>query len=83
MKRPIGKIIDYLTLCLVMSLSIVLILFFNGNRTYQVITIISTSLLYITWGVIHHTKEGTFHPKIGLEYALFALLGCVLVLGLL
>jgi hypothetical protein len=83
MKRSVGKIIDYLVLSSLVSLSVILILLFSGNRVYQEITIISISLIYIIWGVIHHKREGTFYPQVGLEYSLFALLGTVLVIGLL
>lgn len=83
MKRSVGKIIDYLVLSLLMSVAIVLILLFNGNRPIQTIITIGTSLIYIVWGIIHHKKEGTFYPQVGLEYALFALLGSVIVMGLL
>lgn len=83
MKRPLRHIFDYLVLSFLMSLAIVMILIFNGNRAFQMITIVCTSLLYVFWGILHHQKEGTLHPKITLEYILFASLGTVLVLGLL
>lgn len=83
MKRPLRHIFDYLILSILMSTAIVMILVFNGNRAYQTITIISTSLLYILWGVLHHHKEGTLYRKVILEYLLFAILGTVLVMGLL
>lgn len=83
MKRPLRHIFDYLILSLLMSFSIVLILLFNGNRTFQAITIISMSLLYIIWGFLHELKEGALHQKVILEYILYAILGSVLVLGLL
>ncbi|HCQ31557.1 TPA: hypothetical protein DIU27_04215 [Candidatus Collierbacteria bacterium] len=83
MKKPIRKVIDYLALSLLVSSAIILILIFNGNKLFQTITIISVSLIYIIWGVIHHLREHTFYPQIILEYVLFALLGCVIVIGLL
>jgi len=83
MKKPIGKIVDYLILSLLVSTAILLTLIFNGNRTYQLITIIGVSLIYIIWGITHHFKEHTFYPQIILEYLLFALLGSVIVIGLL
>lgn len=82
-KRSVGKIVDYLVLSFIASLTIILILIFNGNRPFQEFTIIGFSLLYILWGIVHHKREGTFYPQVGLEYALFALLGTVLVVGLL
>lgn len=83
MKKPIRSIFDYLILTLIVSAAIVLILFFNGNKFYQQFTIIGLSILYILWGVVHHAKEKTLRAQVVLEYVLFALLGTVLVVGLL
>jgi len=83
MKKPLRSILDYLILSLIVSLAIVLILFFNGNKYYQQITIIGLSILYIVWGIIHHLKEKSLHTRVALEYALFALLGSLIVIGLL
>ncbi len=83
MKKPLRHIFDYLILSFLMSIAVLLTLVFNGNRLYQTIIIISTSLLYIFWGLFHHQKEGSLHPQVIWEYFLYALLGSVLVLGLL
>lgn len=77
------KILDYLILSLVISTAIVLIIIFNGNEVFQKITVIGVSLIYIIWGIIHHLREHTFYPQIILEYVLFALLGSVIVMGIL
>lgn len=83
MKRPLKHLIDYLLLCLLMSGSVLLALLFNGHRSFQIITITSTSFLYFLWGVLHHRQEGTLKPKIVTEYLSLALLGTALVIGLL
>jgi uncharacterized membrane protein YfcA len=83
MKKPLRSVLDYLILTLIISLAVILTLFFNGNRFYQQAIIIGLSLLYILWGTLHHLKEKNLHPKIILEYVLFATIGSVLVLGLL
>lgn len=83
MKRPLRHLFDYLVLSLVMSVAIILILFFNGSRFFQMIIIVSTSVIYVLWGIGHHHKEGTLHQKVVLEYLLYAILGTALVLGLL
>lgn len=83
MKKPLKNIVGYLILTILVSVAILLILFFNGNKFYQQITIISLSILYIVWGVFHHLKEKTLQAQIVLEYVLFALLGCIIVIGLL
>lgn len=83
MKKPLRSIVDYLVLTIIVSVAILLILLFNGNKFYQQITVVGLSILYIVWGVIHHTKEKTIQAQIVLEYVLFALLGCIIVIGLL
>jgi hypothetical protein len=83
MKKPLRSIVDYLFLTLIVSIAIILTLYFNGNRSYQQIIIISLSALYVVWGILHHAKEKTLHPKVVLEYILFALLGSILVISLL
>lgn len=83
MKKPLHHLVDYLILSFLVSTGILLVLIFNGNPLLQRFIIISLSLIYIIWGVIHHLREQTFHPQIALEYFLFALLGTVIVIGLL
>lgn len=83
MKKPIRSIIDYLFLTIIVSVAIVLVLVNNGNKPFQEYTIIGLSILYIVWGIIHHAREKTLQTQIVLEYVLFSLLGCILVIGLL
>lgn len=82
MKKPLRHIFDYLVLCFIFSISLVLLIYFNGNPKYQMPVILVTSFFYILWGYLHHRKEGDFHPNIFLEYILYSLLGGVLILGL-
>jgi hypothetical protein len=83
MKKPLRSILDYLLLTFLVSMAIILTLYFNGNKNYQQIITIGLSLLYIVWGIIHHAREKTLQARIILEYVLFALLGSILVIGLL
>lgn len=83
MKKPIRSILDYLILTLLVSAAIILVLYFNGNKFYQQIVIVALSILYIVWGILHHIKEKSIQARIVLEYVLFGLLGCILVIGLL
>ncbi len=83
MKKPLRSILDYLALTVIVSSAVLLTLFFNGNRGYQQMVIIGLSILYIIWGILHHHKEKTLQARVVLEYVLFAILGSVLVIGLL
>jgi len=82
MKKPLRHLLDYLILCFIVSTGIVLILIFNGNPIFQRFVVLGLSLLYIIWGIVHHLKEHTYHPKIVTEYIFFALLGYIIVIGL-
>ncbi len=82
MRRPVSKILDYLLLSFLVSAAIVSILIFNGNRNYQILTVVSLSLIYVIWGAFHHLREGTLHSKIIFEYIAYAVLGTILVIGL-
>ena len=83
MSRSLRKIIDYFFLTIIISFAIILVLVYSGNKQYQIITITSMSFIYIVWGIFHHLREGTYHHRVALEYIAFALLGCVISIGLL
>ncbi len=82
MRRPVSKVLDYLFLSFIVSAAIIGVLIFNGNKNYQIITVFTLSLSYVIWGLLHHQKEGTLHPKIIAEYIAYAVLGTILVIGL-
>lgn len=83
MKKPIRSLADYLILTIIVSIAVLLVLFYNGNKNYQEYIIVGLSALYVLWGIFHHAREKTLETKIVLEYFLFAILGSVLVTGLL
>lgn len=83
MKKPIRSLLDYLFLTILVSIAIVLTLYFNGNKLFQQVIVISLSILYIVWGILHHLKEKNLQAQIILEYVLFGLLGSLIVIGLL
>ncbi len=83
MKKPIRSLLDYLLLTILVSVAIVLTLYFNGNKPFQQVIVIGLSILYIVWGILHHLKEKTLQRQIILEYVLFGLLGSLIVIGLL
>lgn len=83
MKKPIRNLLDYLLLTALVSIAIILTLYFNGNKLFQQVVVIGLSILYIVWGILHHLKEKTLQTQIILEYVLFGLLGSLIVIGLL
>lgn len=83
MKKNLRDISSYILLTLVVSAAILLVLYFNGNKYLQEIIIIGLSLFYLLWGALHHLGKKNFSLQIMLEYLAFALLGSILVIGLL
>lgn len=83
MKKPLRHLKDYISLCAVLSGFLILLIYFNGNPSFQVPIVILTLLSYILWGYKHHQKEGTYDKKVIFEYSLFGLLGSTIVIGLL
>lgn len=83
MKRPLRHIKDYLMLCVGLSVSVIFLIYFNGNPNFQVPVVILSLFYYVLWGYMHHQKEGHFDKKVILEYGLFGLMGSTIVIGLL
>lgn len=83
MKKNLRDISSHILLTLAVSVAILLVLYFNGNKYLQEFIIIGLSLLYLLWGALHHLGKKNFNLQIMLEYLAFALLGSILVIGLL
>ncbi len=83
MKKPLRHVLQYIVLCLILSSILALLIFFNGNPAIQKVLIIFAGGWYIIWGYVHHYKEKTLDLSIIIEYALYGILGSVLVIGLL
>ncbi len=83
MKKNLRDISSHILLTLAVSVAILLVLYFNGNKYLQEFIIIGLSLFYLLWGVLHHLGKKNFSLQIMLEYLAFALLGSILVIGLL
>ena len=49
----------------------------------QFIIALLTALLYVGWGIVHHYLDRDLHYKSVVEYVLIALLGLVIITGIL
>ncbi|KKT44314.1 MAG: hypothetical protein UW35_C0050G0002 [Candidatus Collierbacteria bacterium GW2011_GWF2_44_15] len=76
------KHLDYLVLLIAAALAIVLVLVFASNKQLVSLVVISFSVFYFLWGIIHHTFEKSLHPEVVLEYLLYSVLGAFLIIGL-
>ena len=83
MKKPLRHIFDYAILSLLLSVSLFLLIYFNGNPKIQRVLVIFAGSCYVAWGYLHHKKEKTLDLSIIIEYLLYSVLGSMLVIGLL
>ena len=73
----------YLGLIAFLSIGLALFLVFNYNRQIQMGIALAMSVIYVAWGIIHHTIKKELHPRIILEYVLVAIVASVVMIFLL
>ena len=56
-----------------------LILVFHSSRLFEFALVVIMSVYYFLWGLIHHHREGSLHPRVALEYLLISFLGICLL----
>lgn len=83
MKKPLRHLLDYVLLISFLSLLLLLLIYFNGNPKIQKVLVVLVGSFYLGWGYFHHKKEKTLDLSIVFEYLLYAVLGCLLLFGLL
>ena len=83
MKKPLRHVLHYIALCIVLSLILALLVYFNGKPVMQKILVIIAGSWYVIWGYTHHYKEKTLDMSIIIEYTLYGVLGSLLITGLL
>lgn len=55
---------------------------FSYDKLFQAVIIISASISYVVWGLIHHHMHDEVHISIILEYVAIAFLGLVVGLSM-
>ncbi|PIU03870.1 hypothetical protein COT44_01135 [Candidatus Shapirobacteria bacterium CG08_land_8_20_14_0_20_39_18] len=75
--------LHYLVLVVILSTGIQAFLFFDFNRTSQMIVLLFTSLAYLIWGIVHHWLYDDLHLKVLAEYFSLAVLANLIVFFLL
>jgi len=76
------KHLEYLVLIFASAIAITTSLYFSSDKQIVSLAVISFSVFYFIWGIIHHKSEGTLHPEVVLEYLLYSVLGALLIIGL-
>ncbi|MEI6690127.1 MAG: hypothetical protein WCL07_00090 [bacterium] len=75
--------IDYSLLAIISMVYIMVFLVYQNQPQILIIATCFFGFTYILWGVLHHLKTRTLHPKVVLEYFLVSLLAIALVSTLL
>jgi hypothetical protein len=60
-----------------------LLFWFGSNQVLKLSIVVVMSMIYVTWGVVHHKQHNDLHPKIVLEYIVVALMAVVVYATLL
>lgn len=82
MQNLLKHLPHYISLIGILTAGLIGFYTFSYDRFFQVGIVIALSLSYISWGIIHHTIHKDICLTIVLEYVAVAVLGTVLVLGL-
>ena len=69
----------YLMLWIIFSVGVITTVFTSPNRNLQIFTIITTIILYVIWGILHHKINHELTRKITIEYLLIGLLGLSII----
>ncbi|MBU0618651.1 hypothetical protein KKD62_00270 [Patescibacteria group bacterium] len=73
----------YSYLFLISGLSLGLVAFFAlSEQVFRLTVAVIIGIFYFSWGMVHHSWEKSLHPKIVLEYLLFALLAVFILISL-
>ncbi|MFC1727291.1 hypothetical protein ACFL0Y_02090 [Patescibacteria group bacterium] len=73
----------YLSLATILSFAFGAFWVFNYHRQIQILVIIATGIVYVLWGLVHHTIKNDLHWRIVVEYVAVAMIACVAVIFLL
>jgi len=76
------KHLEYLILILASAITITVSLYFSSDKQIVSLVVVSFSVFYFLWGIIHHKSEDSLHPEVVLEYLLYSVLGALLIIGL-
>ena len=79
MKTLSKHIFYYISLILILALGFLLSYINSSNRQLQILIVACTSLLYVSWGILHHFLTHDLNTKIVIEYILIGSIGLVII----
>jgi len=71
----------YLVLLFILLFGILAFIYFQRFPQTQIISVFLTASFYVLWGIIHHFLEGDLNIRVILEYLAVALLGFLIIWG--
>ena len=81
-KKNESHLAYYIFLVLILGFGLSGVYLSSPNRQLQMIIVVSTTLFYVGFGILHHLLNHDLNPKIVVEYILIGSLGLSLVLFL-
>lgn len=81
-QKSIRHLTHYVVLLTIMFIGLIIVTSLGKDIWRQSIVIAVMSLMFVLWGVIHHTIEKDLYWEVFLEYLLFGLLGTAGAVGL-
>lgn len=82
-KLVANRLIQYLTLLIILSLMVLFFFLAHGHRQLQFKIVVLASFIYVIWGAVYHFLNKTLYPKVVVEYIAVAALAIVILGGLL
>lgn len=70
----------YLSLLGVLLISIVGLVYFQYDKSFQTAICISAGISYVAWGIVHHHIHESLNLRVVFEYIALAALGVVVLL---
>ena len=79
MKKRMVSYINFTALTIILSSTVFLFFLVRDNKSMQILIGVLLSVLYATWGIIHHAMAGDLHPKVVVEYLLVGAIAGTLI----
>lgn len=73
--KTLKHISHYLILLIFMLVGILLFSVSGHTPLIQILIVVTLSIIYLLWGIIHHLIEKNLYLEVFLEYLLFSILG--------
>jgi len=80
MKKQWIPVFNFAVLTIILFSTVFLFWQVRDNKVMQILAGVLLSILYITWGMIHHAMQGDLYPKVVVEYLLVGAIAVTLII---